>query len=167
MALKRREILGGAAVIGVALVLPGGSGGVVLAAARIEVTPGKPVKNPARRGCYFIDFEVCNTGDKKLRFNGVQILWPKSIQPDPAPQPVPDQMLGWNAVGSTTEQGRRICSWLAVAPITLEPDECTQVRLEFCCERPKRIKMVKGGTFRIRDGSKVLRTGDTLVPKCV
>ena len=54
-------------------------------------------KNPARPGCYFIDFEICNTGDKKMRFNGVQILWPKTEQPNPAPQPVPDQTLGWNA----------------------------------------------------------------------
>lgn len=167
MVIDRRDVLRGTALVGAALLAPAAlSGGTALAAADIEVTPGKPLKNPARPGCYFIDFEVCNTGDAKIRFNGVQLLWPKNVKPDPAPQPVADQALGWNPVGSTTEQERRLVSWAAVAPVTLEPGECTQVRLEFCCERPKHIKMVDGGTFRIRNGSKVLRTGANKVPKC-
>lgn len=167
MTIERRNVLKGALAAGMLFALPGAlRDNEAFAAAVVEVVPGSPLKNPARPGCYFIDFEVCNTGDARIRFNGVQVLWPKNVKPDPAPQPVADQALGWNPVGSTTEEERRIVSWAAVAPVTLEPGECTQVRLEFCCERPKKIRMVDGGTFRIRNGSKVLRTGATKVPKC-
>jgi hypothetical protein len=172
--VSRREVLAATGLAAAAVALHAyGGGREALAEKKISVTPSKPHRIPGKRNCYSIDFEICNTGDEPLRFNGVKLQWPEGVDPDPAPQPQHDPLLGWQGVGSTTENGLRTVKWLASAPVVLakDPDgkgdgDCTLVRLEFCCMKPRKVKFRKGGRLILRMGSKDVVAADTDVPIC-
>ncbi len=165
---SRRGLLTSTAVMAAGLAVGSLGPDAGLAADALDVSVSKPLRDPNQKNCRIFEYEICNTSDNPVKVNDFHLSWPTGVDPNPGqpPQPVPDQTLGWApGRGSVDRDGTRHVGWKAGKTFVLDADDCTAVRLLFCCEKGKRIRMIVA-KYKVTLNGNEVQSGDIKVPTC-